>query len=1352
MNKKLKFESLENRDLLSVSADIVFLVDESPSLGGGTLTPVEGEPPITREYHWLADYAESLDNHLGQAGITDIRYGLIGFGLPNFETIRHTVAFSYGVIDENESTGVTQLDDKLLFGDADALAHTVQTTLGFFRPAGDSSATEDGWDPIEHAVAEYNFREGASVIFVLIQDPDGDINPGREQVRNSSLTQPGVLSALQSVDAVLNVVVDVPFDSDMIDPGELVLGVDADDAKRSPVDGVHEAHIYNPTAYLDVDTGTYLDGVHEVHPTSLSVRDDYAQLAWDTGGSAWNLNIIQDHTSNNASEVLAFNHALSVGICQQIFDRSPYFAGVPLIEMNVGGPAVGSYTAEDPLYFDQLLSDMDELPPSNLPIIDMFSEAIPEGASVDLFHTWRKKDVGAGQFDNLELDIPPSDLAAGEYIVELMFLSGAETSNFDIEIEGELYLDNYRPSEDYAKIKDSLDHEYILDTFIADSNTAITKRFRIAIDSNGLQINLNNGILNAFRVLRPGPALLGDFNGDDSVDAGDYTFWRDRLGDVVMPFTGADHSGNGIIDVDDYVIWAQHYGNIAGYLAGDYNRDGVVNVADYNTWVASYGSTVADPGLGADGNEDGVVDAADYTFWRDLFGSTLASPQFGLLAVVAGDYNQDGTVDQHDFNVWESNFGSTTNLAADGNNNGIVDLADLEIWQSMRGVTTLETIAGDFNADGIVDTADYDLWEAGDLLADSDGDGDVDQADYDVWDTNFGTVSASLLPMIVNGDAPTLEVPDAAPVVLGVQVSASAGASYDFDSAVGSGEQLRTVPVTGADTISITFSEEVFVTQNALLITNLDGTSPATVTSFNYDLGTQTASWTFDSALSDGRTLLQLSDSVYDLDHDALDGEFWGAWSLSQSASAVFPSGNGEAGGEFRFRFTILDGDSDRNNIDGATDYTSWLNYESNLIYVSNATDELDLDYSYGDLSLREAIQIANASSVPMTIQLPEGRYLLDRSGAEAFDASYNDLNISADVTIQGVGAGFSVIDVTNLPGNYGRAFTVSGAASRLAIDSLTIANGNTNTDAQAIKAENQATLEIINSAIVNHATGMITSAVWIQNADSTIRRSVFANNEGSGRNGGTAVYATSTSVSTPASITIGESVFANNTQSRSSWAENVYVYNPTLVTRINEGNNLVDVATGGFFDAVPGAGDHIGPVDYVVTTKADSFDHTNNDESLSLREAIDLSNQSAGQQEIWIPAWALELTRDRATYGGGSATDTDIAFGDLDIFDDLIIRGVSGKTSVTWKPGTADEVFDLLGDYNDDGQADYNNVSAADYTLWANTNGSGSGTSADWELFAADGDDDGDVDQDDYDIWAQHLGNELDLIDVAVI
>jgi hypothetical protein len=137
------------------------------------------------------------------------------------------------------------------------------------------------------------------------------------------------------------------------------------------------------------------------------------------------------------------------------------------------------------------------------------------------------------------------------------------------------------------------------------------------------------------------------------------------------------------------------------------------------------------------------------------------------------------------------------------------------------------------------------------------------------------------------------------------------------------------------------------------------------------------------------------------------------------------------------------------------------------------------------------------------------------------------------------------------------------------------------------------------------------------------------------------------------------------------------------------------------------------------------------------------LANTTAGTQEIWIPAWNFELTRDR----GSLTSDVDTAFGDLDIKDSLIIRGVQDRTNVAWKAGIVDKLSDLLGDANSDGQADANYVSSADDTIWQDQNGS---TGA-YEQFSADWDDDGDVDQADYSIWQQNFGHTLQLIDVQL-
>ena len=143
-------------------------------------------------------------------------------------------------------------------------------------------------------------------------------------------------------------------------------------------------------------------------------------------------------------------------------------------------------------------------------------------------------------------------------------------------------------------------------------------------------------------------------------------------------------------------------------------------------------------------------------------------------------------------------------------------------------------------------------------------------------------------------------------------------------------------------------------------------------------------------------------------------------------------------------------------------------------------------------------------------------------------------------------------------------------------------------------------------------------------------------------------------------------------------------------------GNNRLTIGGYGFTNGL--SGDYVNSaVDYIVTDLTDSFSHTNDNVALSIREAIDNANTTVGTQEIWLPAWRFTLTRARnfAT----QLTDTDVSFGDLDIRGSLVLRGVSGPTSVHWKTGVNDAVFELLGDYNGNGTVD-----AADYTVCAIT------------------------------------------------
>ena len=59
----------------------------------------------------------------------------------------------------------------------------------------------------------------------------------------------------------------------------------------------------------------------------------------------------------------------------------------------------------------------------------------------------------------------------------------------------------------------------------------------------------------------PGPP--GDYNGDDTVNAADYTVWRDTLGQNDAGLA-ADGNGDNEITSADYDIWKQHFGQSGG--------------------------------------------------------------------------------------------------------------------------------------------------------------------------------------------------------------------------------------------------------------------------------------------------------------------------------------------------------------------------------------------------------------------------------------------------------------------------------------------------------------------------------------------------------------------------------------------------------------------------------------------------------------------------------------------------------------------------------------------------------------------------------------------------------------------
>jgi hypothetical protein len=162
----------------------------------------------------------------------------------------------------------------------------------------------------------------------------------------------------------------------------------------------------------------------------------------------------------------------------------------------------------------------------------------------------------------------------------------------------------------------------------------------------------------------------------------------------------------------------------------------------------------------------------------------------------------------------------------------------------------------------------------------------------------------------------------AAPQVANVIISGSTSlhAAFSFDTVDGSGSQLATVPVGGADTISIVFSENVNVAADSLIVIGLRTGNLPELADFTYDALSHTATWRFEGWALGDQYVLALSETVTDEDGNWLDGEWTNPASITTTNSLVseFPSGDGDAGGWFNFVMTLLPGDA---NLDAVVDY-----------------------------------------------------------------------------------------------------------------------------------------------------------------------------------------------------------------------------------------------------------------------------------------------------------------------------------------------------------------------------------------------------------------------------------------------
>jgi hypothetical protein len=731
---------------------------------------------------------------------------------------------------------------------------------------------------------------------------------------------------------------------------------------------------------ITLPAGKFVPGPHVIGGEVQSeiqgeTPDSYVRMAWDTGGAAWDLGVVDKYYGDggiNSPEANALRDAFITSLGNQI-NAAAASGRVFRNDDVLLAIDYGSSTANDGFSADPVTPTATNSW-STTNSVDTASNSIPvvSGSKVDtVFQTVRTVNSDNGTVENLSLTITtlsgPQALTAGRYIVELFFAGIAPSSHsdagryFDVVLEGKTVLRNYNVFEDRAKITtipgNPNELDAVRDNSAADAVTGIVKRFEIDVTDSAtdgdtaaeLQIDLiatasYDPALAGLRILRADPPRVKNIvlKGSGWADGVDYSYGEVVAeGDQLRPMyrTGADRIEvhfDGVVDLAGAQLQILRT-----------NRDPItqtVTFVGYNpsshvaTWslssplakgkyalqltgVTGSGGSALDgdwTNRAAPGNQTPTFDEfTDDPGQLLLSGNGIAGGPFEFFfSVLAGDYNQDGMV---------RNSGSFSDLLVDGDGNGDgvhTPAEDDAIVNSAAGQELpFRAFSGDYYTDDdIVNFADRMSYDAtfGQLLSgESDGYLEADGGNFngvvDAADASVPIVFADSYSAWYLGPAgsPPTEVGEA-PRVMNVVVSGSHSmhAPFSFDTVDGSGQQLRTVPVGGADTISITFSENVNVQADHLTLVGLRTANRPVAAEFSYDIGSMTATWRFEGWALGDHYMISLSERVSDVEGDWLDGEWSNPASVSTNTSKEFPSGNGTPGGTFNFLATLLPGDA----------------------------------------------------------------------------------------------------------------------------------------------------------------------------------------------------------------------------------------------------------------------------------------------------------------------------------------------------------------------------------------------------------------------------------------------------------
>jgi len=190
-----------------------------------------------------------------------------------------------------------------------------------------------------------------------------------------------------------------------------------------------------------------------------------------------------------------------------------------------------------------------------------------------------------------------------------------------------------------------------------------------------------------------------------------------------------------------------------------------------------------------------------------------------------------------------------------------------------------------------------------------------------------------------------------------------------------------------------------------------------------------------------------------------------------------------------------------------------------------------------GEITLRSAIQEANALAGENRIELPAGLFKLKRAGAGEDFAATGDLDIRDHLIIAGAGAGVTIIDAADLDRVFhilsGVAFTLTGVTIRngtalfggalLSTGGIvtlqdvvvegSVATGNTSNSAGGGIAAEQGQLNLINVTVTGNSAAVDGGGLYMINGTLAIVNSTISGNTATRTGGGVAFEQTSAQI-----------------------------------------------------------------------------------------------------------------------------------------------------------------------------------------------------------------------------------------------